>query len=255
MVVVDGSAPIAQMGVMSVDQRKILIIEDEPTVRSGLVDNLLLEGFDVLAAADGFEGLELYKNEKPDLVILDVMMPGLDGLEVCKRIRDEKRGTPVIMLTAKCNEIDKVVGLEIGADDYLTKPFAIRELFARVKALLRRCEVLNARTREEGVVVKQMDRLNFGDVSIDFRSYRATKGSVELSLSAKEFELLRFLASFPDEPVSRDKLLDEVWGYNNYPTTRTVDNFIARLRHKVEDFPDRPQHIITVHGVGYKFIR
>lgn len=237
-----------------VEPRKILVIEDEPTVRAGLVDNLVYEGFTVLSASDGIEGLEIFGREKPDLVVLDVMMPGLDGLEVCRRIREEKHGTPVIMLTAKCAEIDKVVGLEIGADDYLTKPFAMRELFARIRALLRRCEVLNERGASDSKEIKPVDLIRFSDVVVDFKAYRATKGDVELSLSAKEFELLRYLVSRPDQPVSRDELLDEVWGYNNYPTTRTVDNFIARLRKQVEDYPDRPQHVLTVHGVGYKFV-
>ncbi len=235
------------------EPRKILVIEDEPAVRAGLVDNLAYEGFLVLPAADGIEGLEIFQREKPDLVVLDVMMPGLDGLEVCRRIREEKCGTPVIMLTAKCTEIDKVVGLEIGADDYLTKPFAMRELFARIRALLRRCEVLNDRATGEKDP-KPLDVLKFSDVVVDFRAYRATKGSAEISLSAKEFELLKYLAMRTDQPVSRDELLDKVWGYENYPTTRTVDNFIARLRKQVEDVPERPQHIMTVHGVGYKFL-
>ncbi len=243
-----------------VDQKRILVIEDEPAVRAGLVDNLEFEGFKVLVAADGIEGLEVFESERPDLVILDVMMPGLDGLEVCRRIREERMGTPVIMLTAKCSEVDKVVGLEIGADDYLTKPFAMRELFARIRALLRRCEVFNPTRGVVGIGLEKEDQdlpdielLQFGDVVIDFSAYRATKNNTEISLSAKEFELIRYLAVRANRPVSRDELLDKVWGYDSYPTTRTVDNFIARLRKQVEDSPDRPSHIVTVHGVGYKF--
>lgn len=236
---------------------KILVIEDEPTVRAGLEDNLILEGYQVVCSEDGVKGLELFKTLDPDLVILDVMMPGIDGLEVCRQIRSLKNSTPIIMLTAKGGEVDKVVGLELGADDYLTKPFAMRELFARIKAVLRRYTVVNG--HDEGEVerangVIDGHELRFSTVVVDFRTYRARKGEDELDLSAKEFELLKFLASQPDVPVSRDQLLDQVWGYNNYPTTRTVDNFIARLRQKVEDSPDKPRHILTVHGVGYKFV-
>lgn len=237
---------------MSSKEYKILVIEDEDAVRVGLEDNLSFEGFTVLSSDNGVSGLELFKKESPDLVVLDVMMPGLDGLEVCKQIRQMRPSTPIIMLTAKCSEVDKVVGLEVGADDYLTKPFGMRELFARIKALLRRSTQLNTEENEDGEV--EVAELQFGDVYIDFRSYRARRGDAEISLSAKEFELLRYLANRPDVPVSRNQLLDHVWGYNSYPTTRTVDNFIARLRHKVEVVPDNPQHILTVHGVGYKFV-
>ena len=244
----DGSEKSVPSGVA-----KILIIEDEGAIREGLVDNLRFEGYQVICSDNGLGGLEVFETEKPDLVLLDVMMPGVDGLEVCRRIRAAASHTPIIMLTAKCSEVDKVVGLELGADDYLTKPFGMRELFARVKAVLRRTQVLKETDkRPDGTV--SPDELAFGEVNIDFRTYRARRGEQEIVLSAKEFELLRYLASQPDVPVTRDQLLDRVWGYNNYPTTRTVDNFIARLRHKVERHPDRPQHIITVHGVGYKFV-
>ena len=239
---------------MSEASTKILVIEDEGPVREGIVENLKFEGYDVIWRDNGVAGLEAYQSETPDLVVLDWMIPGMDGLEVCKRIRALERGTPVIMLTAKCSEVDKVVGLEIGADDYLTKPFGMRELFARIKAVLRRVQPAPAANgaAANGKVV--CDELSFGTVEIDFRTYRAHRGDQELVLSAKEFELLRYLASQPDVPITRDELLDQVWGYNSYPTTRTVDNFIARLRHKVEEIPDKPKHIITVHGVGYKFV-
>ncbi len=236
---------------MTQAESKILVIEDEGSVREGLVENLKLEGYEVLCCANGKEGLEAYETEAPDLVILDLMMPEMDGLEVCRRIRASQRETPIIMLTAKCSEVDKVVGLELGADDYLTKPFGMRELFARIKALLRRARP-QAVSEEEAKPETQ--ELSFGLVHVDFKAYRARRGEDEILLSAKEFELLRYLASQPDVPVTRDELLDNVWGYNNYPTTRTVDNFIARLRHKVEDTPDKPRFILTVHGVGYKFV-
>lgn len=235
-------------------KRTILVVEDEPIVRAGIVDNLTYEGYCVIACSDGRSGIESYEKQKPDLVILDLMMPGLDGFEVCKKIRSKQDGIPVIMLTARSEEVDKVVGLEVGADDYLTKPFAMRELAARIKALLRRCDVLNHQERASLESQKPLDELAFGDVSIDFRTYRAKKGADEISLSVKELELLRYLAKKPDHPVSRDELLDEVWGYTSYPTTRTVDNFVARIRQKVEDSPQNPRYLLTVHGVGYKFV-
>jgi DNA-binding response OmpR family regulator len=237
---------------MGEDSVKILVIEDEPLVRESLKDNLETEGYTVAACENGIVGLEAFKVEKPSLVILDVMMPGMDGLEVCRQIRLTAPTIPVIMLTAKSAEIDKVVGLEIGADDYLTKPFGMRELFARVKALLRRAAAMaNGGGAQDD---EETWKLEFDDVVVDFRTYRATRGGQELEFSAKEFELLRYLASQPDIPVTRGQLLDEVWGYNSYPTTRTVDNFIARLRHKIEQVPDKPKHILTVYGVGYKFV-
>jgi len=238
---------------MSEVSKKILVIEDEGSVREGLVENLRFEGYDVVWRDNGMAGLKAFEEEHPDLVVLDVMMPGLDGLEVCKRIRASKKITPIIMLTAKCSEVDKVVGLELGADDYLTKPFGMRELFARIRAVFRRVEL--ASIGEQGAEVQLAEDLKFGDVYIDFKTYRANKAGTEVILSAKEFELLRYLAGQPDVPITRDELLDHVWGYNNYPSTRTVDNFIARLRHKVEEVPDKPRHIITVHGVGYKFVQ
>lgn len=235
----------------SASSKKILVVEDEQLVRQGLEDNLVLEGYAVICCSNGNEGLECFEAELPDLVIMDLMMPEMDGLELCRRIRSSERPqTPVMMLTAKNSEVDKVVGLELGADDYLTKPFGMRELFARVKALLRRYTVAPPVVVEE----KELAELRFGNVHVDFKAYRAKKGEELLVFSAKEFELLRYLSSKPDVPVSRNELLDNVWGYNSYPSTRTVDNFIARLRHKVEDTPDKPKFILTVHGVGYKFV-
>ncbi len=238
---------------MMSEQQKILVIEDEGAVREGLVDNLSFEGYKVFHSDNGSDGVSVFEAEKPDLVILDLMMPGIDGLEVCKRIRTVSSDTPIIMLTAKSSEVDKVVGLEIGADDYLTKPFGMRELFARVKAQLRKYQVLTS-TKINNNGTEAKDEIKFGDVEIDFKTYRAKKSENEVVLSAKEFELLRFLTSQPDVPVTRDQLLDKVWGYNSYPTTRTVDNFIARLRNKLEDVPEKPRYIVTVHGVGYKFV-
>ncbi len=231
--------------------KKILIIEDDQSIRESLKDGLTLEGYEVLCCENGSLGLETFDSEKPDLVILDLIMPEIDGLEVCKRIRAKADSIPVIMLTAKDNEIDKVVGLELGADDYLTKPFGMRELAARIKALLRRSAP--AQPKEE-----ELSEIEFSGVRIDFKSYRAWKkedsSETEFSMSAKEFEIIKFLAKQPDVPVTRNDLLNQVWGYDNYPTTRTVDNFIARIRNKIEPTPDSPKHLVTVHGVGYKFV-
>lgn len=237
------------------DVIKILLVEDDQSVRESLKENLSIEGYEVLTADDGLSGLVLFEEAFPDLVILDVMMPGLDGLEVCRKIREFKRGTPVIMLTAKCGEVDKVVGLEVGADDYLTKPFAIRELQARIRALLRRVNELSFSTQGKSLNEQiEVETLDLGHVQVDFRTYQAFRSGEEIGMSAKEFELLKFLAMHSDKPVSRDQLLDQVWGYDHYPTTRTVDNFIARLRNKIEEVPAKPRHILTVHGVGYKFV-
>lgn len=228
---------------------KVLIVEDEEGVRTGLVEILRLEGYSAVSCGTGAEGLELFRQEKPSLVILDLMIPGLDGLEVCKQLRQQSATIPIIMLTAKDTAVDKILGLELGADDYVTKPYEPRELVARIKAVLRRSGSVSNKDEKD-----LLDELTFSDVIIDFKTYRAKKGENEIELSAKEFELMKFLASQPDIPVTRNELLDHVWGYNSYPTTRTVDNFIARLRQKVEDVPERPRHILTVHGVGYKFV-
>lgn len=232
---------------------RILIIEDDELVREGLRENLKLEGYSVVESDNGIDALALFEKELPDLVILDLMIPRLDGFEVCRRIRQNRPSTPIIMLTAKSSEVDKVVGLELGADDYLTKPFGIRELVARIRSLLRRAKV-SLQHAEKQQANLLLDELSFDDVFIDFKTLRAFKGNVELELSAREFELLRYLSAKPDIPITRDELLDMVWGYSNYPSTRTVDNFVARLRQKIEMVPEDPQHIITVHGVGYKFV-
>lgn len=214
---------------------RILVIEDEEAIRMGLEDSLRFEGYDVITAADGTQGVDIFEREQPDLVILDLMMPGFDGFEVCRRIKAQRQEVPVIMLTAKCSEVDKVVGLELGADDYLTKPFGMRELFARVKALLRRTRLAQHAPANE---TDEKAPFCFSDVTIDFRTYTVSKAGRALTLSAKEFELLCFLVRRVDVPVTRDQLLDEVWGYNNYPTTRTVDNFIAAFDRKSKTRPN-----------------
>jgi DNA-binding response OmpR family regulator len=221
----------------------IAVIEDEELIRKSLVMNLELEGFKVLTAVDGEEGVALINQQKPDLIIMDVMMPRKDGLQACREVRMAGISTPLILLTARSTEVDKVLGLDLGADDYLAKPFGMLELIARVKALLRRIQR-----------VTSIDEIKFSDVVVDFKAYRALKNQEPIELSAREYRLLRYLVSKQGSVVTRDELLDEVWGYNSYPTTRTVDNHIARLRQKIESNIDEPQHILTVHGVGYKFV-
>jgi len=223
---------------------KILIVEDEPNMVAGLRDNFEYEGYEVVTAGDGVEGLNRALADSPDLVVLDVMMPKMSGLDVCKQLKAKRPSVPVIMLTARGQEVDKVVGLELGADDYVTKPFSIRELIARVKAVLRRAHVLP----------KEQDRYAFSDVEVNLRSYQVMRRGKAVEFSAKEFDLLKYFLCHPGETLSRDRLLDEVWGYDHYPTTRTVDAHIVRLRQKLEPVPEEPRYILTVHGVGYKFV-
>ncbi|HET8647590.1 MAG TPA: response regulator transcription factor [Vicinamibacteria bacterium] len=224
--------------------QKILIVEDEPDMVLGLKDNFEFEGYEVVTASDGAAGLERARSEKPDLLVLDIMLPKLSGLEVCKTLRAEGFRAPIIMLTARGQEIDKVVGLELGADDYVTKPFSIRELLARVRAILRRTD--GGR--------KRLSRYRFADLDLDFETYRATRGSERLDMSPREFELLRYLIERKGETVTRDQLLEDVWGYESYPSTRTVDTHIAKLRAKIGDSGSEPRYIMTIHGVGYKFV-
>jgi two-component system alkaline phosphatase synthesis response regulator PhoP len=223
---------------------KILVVEDEPDMVLGLKDNFEFEGYEVLTASDGASGLERARSQKPDLVILDIMLPKLSGLEVCKALRGEGFEAPIIMLTARGQEIDKVVGLELGADDYVTKPFSIRELLARVRAILRRTEGKKQR----------LSRYHFADVEMDFEAYRAKKAGEPLDMSPREFELLRYLIERKGETVTRDRLLEDVWGYESYPSTRTVDTHIAKLRAKIGDSGSEPRWILTIHGLGYKFV-
>jgi DNA-binding response OmpR family regulator len=222
----------------------ILVIEDEPAILRGLADNLKFESYEVLTAADGETGYRTLREKKPDLVILDLMLPKMSGYELCRKARGEGVTVPILMLTARGEEADRVLGLDLGADDYVTKPFSIRELLARVRALLRRANPPRALP----------DELRFDDVAIDFRSYEATKAGRALEMTRKEYQVLRFLAARAGEVVTRDELLNEVWGFENYPTTRTVDNHIASLRNKLEDDTSEPKHLRTVHGVGYKFV-
>jgi DNA-binding response OmpR family regulator len=223
---------------------KILIVEDEPNMVAGLRDNFEFEGHQVITAGDGVAGLERAIAESPDLVILDVMMPRMSGLDVCKQLKSKRPSIPIIMLTARGQEVDKVVGLELGADDYVTKPFSIRELLARVKAVLRRARTLP----------KTDDKYAFGEVEVNLRSCQVSRKGHTLDFSSKEFELLKYFLIHPGETLSRDRLLEDVWGYDRFPTTRTVDAHIVRLRQKVEPKPEEPRFILTVHGTGYKFV-
>ena len=223
---------------------KILIVEDEPNMVAGLRDNFEFEGYEVLSAYDGSEGLEKALASSPDLVLLDVMMPKMSGLDVCKQLKAKRPSIPIIMLTARGQEIDKVVGLELGADDYVTKPFSIRELVARVKAVLRRSHTLP----------KEHDRYSFSDVEVDLRTCCITRSGKQIEFSAMEFELLKYFICNAGEVLSRERLLEEVWGYDRFPTTRTVDAHLVRLRQKLEPSPEQPRYFLTVHGMGYRFV-
>jgi DNA-binding response OmpR family regulator len=228
---------------MNITGFKVAIIDDDESVRRALALNLEHTGFSVVEAADGEAGLQLIEAEKPDLIIMDVMMPVKDGLQACKELRHTGVSTPLILLTARSAEVDKVLGLDLGADDYLAKPFGMMELVARAKALLRR-----------GLSTKEVEKVTFSNVVVDFKAYKAERDQTPLELSAREYRLLKYLVAKNGSVVTRDELLDEVWGYNSYPSTRTVDNHIARLRQKIESNSEDPKHILTVHGVGYKFV-
>ena len=224
---------------------RILIVEDEPNMRMGLKDNLEFEGYEVEFAEDGKAGLSKILENNFSLILLDVMMPGMSGFEVCKTARAKGIKTPIILLTAKGEEIDKVLGLELGADDYITKPFSLRELLARIKAVLRRGADSSEKNKDTAVI---------GKLSINFSSYTAFCDNEPVQLSHKEFEILKYLWENRNQTVSRDSLLQNIWGYDESPTTRTVDNFILKLRQKTEKDPNHPQIILTVHGIGYKLV-
>lgn len=225
--------------------KKILVIEDDPGIQLSLKDEFESEGYDVVTADDGDKGLSEAKNEKPDLIILDIMLPLLNGYEVCKKLRMGGDTTPILMLTVKDKEIDKVLGLEIGADDYLTKPFSLRELSARVKALLRR-------TDERAVDISEY---KFNEIELDFKRYEAKKKGDKLDLTPLEFHMLKLLIQKKGEVVTRDGFLDQIWGEDNVQVSfRTVDSHIANIRRKIEDDPSNPEHIISIRSIGYKFV-
>jgi DNA-binding response OmpR family regulator len=225
-------------------KKKILIIEDEHDMVTGLKFNLEARDYSVIAAYDGETGYRKALEEKPDLVILDLMLPKLNGYEVCKILKKEIPDLPIIMLTAKSQEAEIVTGLELGADDYITKPFSVLELMARINALFRRV-VPDSGTREV---------YRFGDLEINFKKYTARKKGITLKLSPREYEMLKFFTERQGEIVSREELLKQIWGYDTFPYTRTVDAHIAKLRRKIEENPEEPKLIVTVHGLGYKFL-
>lgn len=225
---------------------KILVAEDEPHMRLGLKDNLEFESYDVTLAINGRDALDKAVATDYDLILLDVMMPELSGFDVCKQLRKQGVDTPIIFLTAKGEEIDKVLGLELGADDYIIKPFSLRELLARVKAVLRRTH--------QSFVSSSPGKLTIGHLKIDFDQYEASRGGEAVRMSHKEYEIILHLWEHRNEVVSREQLLREVWNYESQPTTRTVDNFILKIRQKIEENPNAPRFILTVHGAGYKLI-
>jgi len=223
--------------------KKILIIEDDPAILKGLEESLASENYEIVSSSDGEKGFLLGKKENIDLIILDIMLPHKNGIDICRELRKENVNTPILMLTSKKEELDKVLGLEIGADDYVTKPFSIRELHARIKALLRR----------KSEVRKDIEEFSFGKIHIDFKKQEAYKNKNSLLFSTHEFKILNHFIQHEGEIVTRENLLDEVWGYESFPTTRTVDNFILSIRKQIEDDPSNPKHLITVHKAGYKF--
>jgi DNA-binding response OmpR family regulator len=227
-------------------REKILVVEDDPAILTGLEDLLAGEGFEVRSARDGDAALRAYRAETPALILLDIMIPRMNGLDVCREIRRKDPLTPILMLTAKGQEVDKIVGLELGADDYIVKPFGVGELLARVRAALRRAAARAAGARDTSPI-------EFGDVWIDPKTFTGTKGGRSFPVTAREIELLRFFRSRVGEVVDRFTLLDEIWGVRYEGTTRTLDQHIAKLRQKIEDDPAEPRHIQTVYGVGYRF--
>jgi two-component system alkaline phosphatase synthesis response regulator PhoP len=225
--------------------KRIFIIEDDPAISKGLADALREEHFEVVTEDDGEKGFKFAQNENIALIILDLMLPSKNGIEICTDLRKKGINIPILMLTSKKEEMDKVLGLEIGADDYVTKPFSVRELLARIKALLRR--------KQE--IVKEVEEYSFGSVQIDFKKQIASKMNKSIELSTTEFKILKYFVEHEGEVVTRDNLLDKVWGYDVFPTSRTVDNYILSIRKQIEDNPSEPKHLITVPKAGYKFVK
>lgn len=225
--------------------KRILVVEDDKSIQLGLVENLKKERYAVEVASDGEAALEIVRKKPVDLIILDVMLPSMDGFDVCRSLRKDGIQVPILMLTGKGEETDKVVGLELGADDYVTKPFSIRELLARVKVLLRR----------SGSPKTDVSEINVGDIHVDFLKQEAHRGQRAIKMSSREFALLQFFVRHEGQVMSRDTILNEVWGFDVTPTTRTVDNYVLSIRKKIERDPAKPKHLLTVHTTGYKFTR
>lgn len=219
-----------------------MIVEDEPSLIFTLRDTLENEGYQIIVAEDGNQALTLLDNTKPDLMILDIMLPGMSGFDVCHEIRDRNMRFPIIILTARDQEIDKVTGLNLGADDYITKPFGVKELLARIKARLR---------RKEATPVENLDTIQLDDILIDLNNARVTRPNGDIELTTREVEVLRYLSASPNEPITRKALLENVWRYEHSSNTRTVDVHISKLRSKIEMQPEDPRYLVTMHGVGY----
>ncbi len=226
-------------------KKHILVVEDDAHIRLGLCDALRSEGYEVTDCSAGSEVIPIFKQRKPDLVVLDIMLPGKSGYDLCREIRASKSRVPILMLSAKSQEVDKVVGLELGADDYVTKPFSLRELLARIQALLRRADF--------GVAESEVpDSIAFGKVRIESKALRGTRGKEKFELTPRELKVLAMLHRENGDAVSRDRILNEVWGIEYYGTTRTLDQLVVKLRQKIEDEPGEPKHLLTVHGLGYR---
>jgi len=225
--------------------KNLLVIEDDVAISKGLEEALTNEHFHVVTTTSGEKGYQIARRENIDLILLDLKLPDKNGEEICRDLRKDGINTPILMLTSKKQEMDKVLGLEIGADDYMTKPFSIRELVARIKALLRR----------KGEIKKEIEEYAFGVITVDFRKQETVRDNKPVKLSAKEYEVLRYFVAHEGEVVTREMLLDDVWGYEQFPTTRTVDNYILSIRKKLEKDPAKPRHLLTVHTSGYKFVK
>lgn len=224
--------------------KTILVIEDDISILKGLHDTLEYEGYVVIQETNGIKGMELALEKEIDMILLDIMLPGMNGYEICRKLKKEKPELPIIMISARGSEIDKVSGLDIGADDYVTKPFSVPELVARIRAIFRRL-----------VQIKDIsNKYSFGNISLDFKKFQAFRNNQEIILSSREFAILKYFIQHEGEAVYRQDLLSDVWGYKSTPNTRTVDNFILNLRKKLEDNPSKPKHILSIKGIGYRFI-
>ncbi len=223
--------------------KAILIIEDDISILRGLKDNLSFEGYDILTSSDGQEGLQMAIDNQIDMLLLDIMLPGINGYNICQKLKKEKPDLPIIIISARGTEIDKVIGLDFGADDYITKPFSIPELLARIRAVFRRSQ--NS--------TKDIDKYSFGNVTLDFKRFQAFFNNEEIKLSSREFAIMKYLIEHEGDVIHRHDLLDKVWGYDVIPSTRTVDNYMLDLRKKFEKDPANPKYIISIRGAGYKF--